>query len=104
MIAINGLMHHTEKIEKLKDRYPAVYFAFLKTCGRSDEARALYDGTLTVNNMSWYIQTDLIPRMNLLRANGKLKSGEKLIHIDDMEFKYIGEIDEKGLACGLGCA
>ena len=65
----------TEDTENLlRNKYPTVYIAFLKSLSRTQEAEALYDGKLTVHNMSWYIHSEFLPRICRKRREGKLVS------------------------------
>ena len=97
--AIRWHMTAHSKETLLRKKYPTVYIALLKTAGRKEDGNALYDGTRTPQNMSWYIQSELLPRICHLRKKGKLTIGEKVINDT---FTYKGEIDEDGLAFGIG--
>ena len=74
----------------------------MKSLGRTDDFRALYDGTLSIHNMSWYIHSEFLPKICRLRREGKLTKGEKVILLDEIEFTYTGELDDEGQACGVG--
>ena len=50
----------------------------------------------------YYIHGWLIPHLDQLRGQSKLKQGTKEIKIYAEKCKYTGELDQKGLACGFG--
>ena len=58
-----GISTDEEKVLKMMNKYPACYLDFLRTMGRKDKINALYDGTLTVWNNSWYLHAVLCPEI-----------------------------------------
>ena len=56
----------------MKQTHPKLYTIFLKTAGKTDQLLQLFDGTITAENYSWYIQSELIPRIDKLEAEGRL--------------------------------
>ena len=39
---------------------------------KTEELKSLYDGKVTVDNMFWYIHTDLLPKLNRMRQEDKI--------------------------------
>ena len=71
----------TEDIETcIRNEYPSLYVAILKETGRNEDLKALYDGTISAENYTWYILIEIEPKINKLRAEGRLKVGK----IDDI--------------------
>ena len=66
-----------EKESRLRHVYPITYVAFLKSLGRTEELNKLYDGTITPQNYTWYIHGELLPKLDTLRAGGRLSKCKK---------------------------
>jgi hypothetical protein len=101
----------------LRHVYPTIYFALLKSMGRTEELNDLFDGYITPENYTWYIHGELFPKLNQLRLDGRLQKGEKVkfsnhfyidqkktIVINGDDSEYSGETDSNGKACGNGIA
>ena len=58
------------KEEMLRLAFPVVYGALLRSMDRTNE---VFDGKITPQNYTWYIFIELIPMLDKLRQNGKLK-------------------------------
>ena len=68
-----------EDIEKcLRNEFPSIYVKILQETGSIEVLKALYDGTITTDNYTWYILIELEPKINKLRAEGKLEIGKIL--------------------------
>ena len=74
-----------EKETCLRHVYPVIYVGFLRSMGRSEEVKELFDGTITYENYTWYIHAELLPRISKLRSEGGLKKGKKI----NSNFLYI---------------
>ena len=71
-----------EKVALLKECYPAIYVAFLNPMKRTRELRALYSGEVTTENMKWYINIELLPKLTKMhRENRLLRNQTKKIKI-----------------------
>ena len=92
-----------EKAQLMANKYPACYLDFLRTMGRTDEVNALYDGTLTVWNNSWYLHAVLCPAIEKTPKKQIFKT--KAINFDSYLYTYTGKRNkENGDACGKGDA
>ena len=77
--------------------------------GRHEEAAVFMEECRNYRDKSWetyalYVHGYLLPTLDKMRSDGKLKRGHRLIEIDDEGdlYDYDGELDEEGNACGYG--
>ena len=52
--------------------FPVVFYAYLKSMGKEEELKELYDGTITPYNYTWYLLGEVFPMLNKKRADGEL--------------------------------
>ena len=76
----------------LRHSYPEAYPVMLKWCGRKKELNALFDGTITPENYTWYIFIEQIPMIHKLRVEGKLTKGECTVNWKGYTYDYEGEM------------
>ena len=96
-----------EKEAYLKRYYPTVYVAILRSMKRTEELDALFSGKVNEENMKWYVHIVLLPKLTKMRKEGKLlhnqqKEFEAYSFGYRKKYKYIGDTDLDGNACGWG--
>ena len=75
------------KLEYLKTYQSDLYVAYLRSMNKEKKLQRLYDGTVSWcvswSNTVWYIHIELIPKLNKMKKDNKLKPNcEKTIEID----------------------
>ena len=84
-----------------------MFVALLRSMGKTDELKELYSPPTSTSNVTWYVYIELLPKLFKMRSEGKLRQNqtkEIIFVMDNMKYKYTGEVDEDGKACGFGKA
>ena len=103
---LGGLATIEEKESILKNRHPDVYISYLKSVGRTEDVKKLFDGRMISTNMIWYVYVELLPYLARKRKDKTLKyvvdSSDAYDWPEEYECSYTGEVNEEGKATGFG--
>ena len=93
----------------LSEHYPGLYISILRHMDKQKDLQDYQDYCEKLRDdhqrYSLYCHGYLIPKLQELRKQGRLKQGSRNVR-DEMNrwIKYQGEVDEEGKACGEGVA
>ena len=80
-----------DKERTLRLVYPIAFAFYIKAFGKEKEKELMNFGVVTLLNYTWYIQSELLPRLNKLMREGKIRDKQKTkLHLGEVEYKYKG--------------
>ena len=64
---LDNLWTEDEKLTLLRNQFPSIYVSHLISINKQEELDSLFDGTVTMDNMFWYIHVELLPKLTKMR-------------------------------------
>ena len=103
----------SEKELVLRHSFPTTFICFLKSMNRYQEFFDLFGKKQTAGSYTWYLHSEVYPKLFRLKAEGKINEPEKTafsnltwggkdVKIDGKDFNYQGQTNLQGNPCGRG--